>query len=68
LCNDLHAKLAVRLLQLRGFDVDEASAPWIWQRISVFGEELPLSALQSDSTARNLAIELAQCETAAVAR
>jgi hypothetical protein len=67
-CNDLHAKLTVRLLQLRGFDVDEVSAPWIWQRISVFGEELPLSALQSDSAARNLAIELAQCEATAGAR
>ena len=68
LCSELHRKLAVRLLQLRGLDVDEATAPWIWQRISVFGEELPLSALQSDSTARNLAIELAQCETTAGTR
>lgn len=64
-CDDLHAKLTVRLLQLRGFDVDEVSAPWIWQRISVFGEELPLSALQSDFAARNLAIELAHCEATA---
>jgi hypothetical protein len=55
----------VRLLQLRGLDVDEVAAAWIWQRISVFGDELPLSALQSDFWARNLAVELAQCEAAA---
>src|SRR5258708_38219858 len=64
-CGELRAKLAVRLLQLRGLDVDEVAAPWIWQRISVFGDELPLSALQSDFSARNLAVELAQCEAAA---
>jgi hypothetical protein len=64
-CDGSRARLAVRLLQLRGLEVDEVTAPWIWQRLAFFGDWLPLSALQSDLFARNLAVELAHCEAAA---
>jgi hypothetical protein len=64
-CDGPRARLAVRLLQLRGLEVDEVTAPWIWQRLAFFGDWLPLSALQSDLFARNLAVELAHCEAAA---
>jgi hypothetical protein len=67
-CDGPRARLAVRLLELRGLEVDEVTAPWLWQRLAFFGESLPLSALQSDLFARNLAVELAHCESAAGAR
>jgi hypothetical protein len=67
-CDAPRARLAVRLLQLRGLEVDEVSAPWLWQSLAFFGDGLPLSALQSDLFARNLAVELAHCESAAGAR
>jgi hypothetical protein len=64
-CEGPRARLAVRLLELRGLEVDEVTAPWIWQRLAFFGDWLPLAALQSDLFARNLAVELAHCEAAA---
>jgi hypothetical protein len=67
-CDAPRARLAVRLLQLRGLEVDEVTAPWLWQSLAFFGDGLPLSALQSDLFARNLAVELAHCESAAGAR
>jgi hypothetical protein len=68
-CGGPRARLAVRLLQLRGlYDVDEVTAPWIWQSLAFYGEGLTLTALQSDLFARDLAVELAHCEAAAVAR
>lgn len=64
-CEAARARLAVRLLQLRGLEVDETTAPWILQRLAFYGDGLPLSALQSDLFARTLAAELAHCEAAA---
>jgi hypothetical protein len=63
-CDGPRSRLAVRLLQLRGLEVDEVTAPWILQRLAFYGDGLPLSALQSDLFARNLAVELAHCEAA----
>lgn len=77
-CEDLRMQLAARLLELRGVQVDPEVALWVTQNlyftgdgvpaVQVFADPLFFSAMQSDSTARALAVDLAHCEQAANAR
>ena len=65
-------RLAARLLELRGVQVDHDVALWIQRNsyftgdgvpaVQVFADPLFFSAMQSDSTARALATDLAHCE------
>jgi hypothetical protein len=74
-CDDLRMRLAARLLELRGVQVDPDVALWIERNLyftgdgtpalQVFADPLFFSAMQNDSTARGLATELAHCEEAA---
>ncbi len=74
-CEDLRMQLAARLLELRGVAVDPDVALWVERNLyfagdgipalQVFADPLFFSALQSDSTARGLAVDLARCEQAA---
>ena len=73
-CEDLRMQLAGRLLELRGVQVDPDVALWVTRNlyftgdgvpaVQVFADPLFFSAMQSDSTARGLAVELAHCEEA----
>ena len=73
-CEDLRMQLAGRLLELRGVQVDPDVALWVKRNlyftgdgvpaVQVFADPLFFSAMQSDSTARGLAVELAHCEEA----
>jgi hypothetical protein len=76
-CEDLRMRLAARLLELRGVQVDPDVALWVTRNLyftggvpalQVFADPLFFSAMQSDSTARGLAVELAHCEQAVVHR
>jgi len=74
-CEELRSRLAARLLELRGVQVDPDVALWIERNlyftgdgtpaVQVFADPLFFSAMQNDSTARDLATELARCEEAA---
>ncbi|MFL5309422.1 MAG: hypothetical protein ACJ79H_03100 [Myxococcales bacterium] len=74
-CDDARMRLAARLLELRGVQVDPDVALWVTRNlyfagdgvpaVQVFADPLFFSAMQSDSTARSLAVELAHCEDAA---
>jgi hypothetical protein len=74
-CEEPRGRLAARLLELRGVQVDPDVALWIQRNlyftgdgtpaVQVFADPLFFSALQNDSTARDLATELARCEEAA---
>jgi len=71
-CDDLRMRLAARLLELRGVQVDPDVAAWIQRNayftadgvpaLQVFADPLFFSAMQSDSHARALATDLAHCE------
>ena len=73
-CEDLRMKLAARLLELRGVQVDPDVALWVTRNLYFTGDGVPVlqifadplffSSMQSDSTARGLAVELAHCEEA----
>ena len=73
-CEDLRMQLAGRLLELRGVQLDPDVALWVTRNlyftgdgvpaVQVFADPLFFSAMQSDSTARGLAVELAHCEEA----
>ena len=73
-CDDVRMQLAGRLLELRGVQVDPDVALWVTRNlyftgdgvpaVQVFADPLFFSAMQSDSTARGLAVELAHCEEA----
>ena len=73
-CDDVRMQLAGRLLELRGVQVDPDVALWVTRNlyftgdgvpaVQVFADPLLFSAMQSDSTARGLAVELAHCEEA----
>jgi len=73
-CEDLRMQLAARLLELRGVQVDPDVALWVTRNLyftgdgvpalQVFADPLFFSSMQSDSTARGLAVELAHCEEA----
>jgi hypothetical protein len=77
-CEDLRAQLAARLLELRGVQVDPEVALWVTRNlyfagdgvpaVQVFADPLFFSAMQSDSTARGLGVDLAHCEQAANAQ
>jgi hypothetical protein len=77
-CEDLRMQLAARLLELRGVQVDPEVALWVTRNLyftgdgvpalQVFADPLFFSAMQSDSTARGLAVDLAHCEQAANAQ
>lgn len=72
--DDLRGQLAARLLELRGVQVDGDVAQWIQRNLYFTGDGVPalqvvadplfFSAMQSDSTARGLATDLAHCEQA----
>lgn len=71
-CDDLRMQLAARLLELRGVQVDPEVALWIQRNLYFAGDGVPalqvvadplfFSAMQTDSTARGLATDLAHCE------
>jgi hypothetical protein len=71
-CEEMRMKLAARLLELRGVQVDPDVALWIEHNLyftgdgtpalQIFADPLFFSAMQNDSTARGLATELARCE------
>jgi hypothetical protein len=73
-CEDVRMQLAARLLELRGVQVDPDVALWVTRNLyftgdgvpalQVFADPLFFSSMQSDSTARGLAVELAHCEEA----
>lgn len=73
-CEDLRMRLAARLLELRGVQVDPEVALWVERNLyfagdgvpalQVFADPLFFSAMQSDTTARGLAVDLAHCEEA----
>jgi len=74
-CEDVRMQLAARLLELRGVQVDPDVALWVERNLfftgdgipalQVFADPLFFSAMQSDTTARGLATDLARCEEAA---
>ncbi len=75
-CAPIRAKLAARLLQLRGLDVDPDFAEWLTHNVTLGSEGVPqlhligpdpllFAAVRSDLIARSLAQELAQCQSAA---
>ena len=74
-CEELRMRLAARLLELRGVQVDPDVALWIERNlyftgdgtpaVQVFADPLFFSAMQNDSAARDLATELARCEETA---
>jgi len=71
-CEELRGRLAARLFELRGLDVDSDVALWVHRNLyfaggptpvlQLFADPLFFTALQSDATARGLAVELARCE------
>ena len=71
-CEELRGRLAARLFELRGLNVDPDVALWVQHNLyfaggpgpalQVFAEPLFFTALQSDATARGLAVDLARCE------
>ena len=73
-CDDVRMQLAARLLELRGVQVDPDVALWVTRNLYFTGDGIPavqvvpdplfFSAMQSDTTARGLAVELAHCEEA----
>jgi hypothetical protein len=73
-CDDLRGRLAARLLELRGVQADPDVALWIQRNLYFAGDGNPalqiapdplfFTAMQSDSTARALATDLAHCEEA----
>ena len=74
-CEDVRMRLAERLLELRGVQVDPDVALWVERNLyftgdgipalQVFADPLFFSAMQSDTTARGLATDLARCEDSA---
>ena len=74
-CEEIRMRLAARLLELRGVQVDPDVALWIQRNLYFAGDGTPalqivpdqlfFSAMQYDSTARALATEVAHCEAAA---
>jgi len=74
-CEDVRMRLAERLLELRGVQVDPDVALWVERNLyftgdgvpalQVFADPLFFSAMQSDTTARGLATDLARCEESA---
>lgn len=77
-CDDLRMQLAARLLELRGVQVDPDVALWVTRNLYITGDGIPavqvfadplfFSAMQTDTTARGLAVDLAHCEQAVVHR
>ena len=73
-CDEVRMQLAARLLELRGVQVDPDVALWVTRNLYFTGDGIPavqvipdplfFSAMQSDTTARGLAVELAHCEEA----
>jgi hypothetical protein len=73
-CDEVRMQLAARLLELRGVQVDPDVALWVTRNLYFTGDGVPavqvipdplfFSAMQSDTTARALAVELAHCEEA----
>ncbi|HWE23098.1 MAG TPA: hypothetical protein VG496_04075 [Myxococcales bacterium] len=73
-CDDHRARLAARLLELRGVQVDPDVALWIQRNLyfaadgtpalQISADPLFFTAMQSDSVARGLATDLAHCEEA----
>ncbi|HYZ90032.1 MAG TPA: hypothetical protein VE620_12110, partial [Myxococcales bacterium] len=73
-CDELRSRLAARLLELRGVQVDPDVALWIERNLyfagdgtpalQVFADPLFFSAIQSDFVARGIATDLAHCEQA----
>jgi hypothetical protein len=76
-CAPIQGKLAARLLQLRGLEVDPDFAEWLTHNVSIDSLEgvpqlhlvgpdpLLFAAVRNDLIARSLAEELAQCQSAA---
>ena len=76
-CAPIRGKLAARLLQLRGLDVDPEFAEWLTHNVTIGSVEgvpqlhlvgpdpLLFAAVRNDLIARSLAQELAQCQSAA---
>jgi hypothetical protein len=76
LCAPIRGKLAARLLELRGLEVDPGFAEWLTHNVTIGSEgvaELQLigpdpllyEAVRNDLIARSLAEDLAQCQSAA---
>jgi hypothetical protein len=76
LCAPIRGKLAARLLQLRGLEVDPGFAEWLTHNVAIGSEGVPqlqligpdpllFEAVRNDLIARSLAEELAQCQSAA---
>ncbi len=76
LCAPIRGKLAARLLQLRGLEVDPGFAEWLTHNLTIGSEGVPqlqligpdpllFEAVRNDLIARSLAEELAQCQSAA---
>jgi hypothetical protein len=76
LCAPIRGKLAARLLQLRGLEVDPGFAEWLTHNVTMGSEGVPqlqligpdpllFEAVRNDLIARSLAEELAQCQSAA---
>ena len=73
-CDDVRGRLAARLMELRGVQVDPEVALFIQRNLyftgdgvpalQVFADPLFFSAMQSDSQARALATDLAHCDQA----
>jgi hypothetical protein len=75
-CGPIRAKLAARLFQLRGLDVEPDFAEWLTYNAALGPEGVPqlllvgpdpllFAAVRNDLIARSLAQELAQCQSAA---
>jgi hypothetical protein len=76
-CAPIRGKLAARLLQLRGLDVDPDFAEWLTHNVTIGSVEgvpqlhlvgpdpLLFAAVRNDLIARSLAQELAQCQATA---
>jgi hypothetical protein len=76
LCAPIRGKLAARLLELRGLEVDPGFAEWLTHNVTIGSEGVPelqligpdpllYEAVRSDLIARSLAEDLAQCQLAA---
>jgi hypothetical protein len=71
-CEDLRGKLAARLLELRGVQVDPDVALWVQRNlyfatngtpsVQIAPDPLFFSAVQSDATALGIVKEIARCE------
>jgi len=76
LCAPIRGKLAARLLELRGLEVDPGFAEWLTHNVTFGSEGVPelqligpdpllFEAVRSDLIARSLAEDLAECQSAA---